>query len=215
MAKYKKRKDGRYEAKVNLGVRPDGSYIRKGIYGHTIVELEENIRQAKNQHEQGVDLVAAKPTVKAWADKWLDVYKADIKRSMRDTYASNIRKWLAPIHEVKIDRIRQIQLQEILQTASNTLAQSSVNTLYDCIRGVFSTARNNGLTAVDVSESLTKPSGGSRARRDALTAEEQRIIVEVSKNHSDGLLPVIMLYAGLTIRRGARADSRRHQGRLC
>ena len=199
MAKYKKRNDGRYEAKVNIGTRADGSYARKAIYGNTIAELEENVRQAKNRHEQGVDLIAQKPTVKAWAEKWLSVYKADVGRSLRANYASNIRKWLAPIHELKIDKVRQIQLQEILQSASAVLAQKSVNQLYDCIRGVFSTARQNGLLAVDVSASLAKPSGGPKARRDALTYEEQEIIVRISKDAEDGLLPMIMLYAGLRL----------------
>ncbi|MCL2147195.1 MAG: hypothetical protein FWH52_05240, partial [Synergistaceae bacterium] len=125
MAKYKKRPDGRYEIKVNIGIRPDGSYIRKGVYGNTIPEVEENKRKALNQHEQGVDLMSQKPTVKAWADKWLSVYKADIGYSMKADYKSHINNRLAPIHKVRIDKVRQVQLQEILQTASQTLAQST------------------------------------------------------------------------------------------
>ena len=199
MAKYTKRPDGRYEAKVNLGVRPDGSYIRKGIYGHTIAELEENIRQAKNQHEQGVDLVAQKPTVKVWADKWLEVYKVDIGHSMRTNYSSHINKWLAPLHGLKIDKVRQVQLQEILQAASLALSQSSVEKLYNCICGVFSTARENGLTSVDISETLKKPKGGPKTRREALTNKETEIMAKVGKMHENGLLPMLMLYAGLRI----------------
>lgn len=199
MARYKKRADGRYETKINLGVKPDGTYIRKGIYGHTIAELEENIREARNQHEQGVDLTVKKPLVKDWAERWLAVYKPDIKRSMREVYAGMIHKWLEPIHAVKIDHVRQIQLQEILQTASKQLSQSSVDKLYNCIRGVFSSARQNGLLAVDISERLTKPTGGAKTRRESLSGEEQEIMAEICRTEPNGLLPMIILLSGLRI----------------
>jgi integrase len=199
MAKYKKRPDGRYEAKITLGVAIDGKYIRKGIYGRTIAELEENIRQAKNQFEQGVDLLAQKPTVKVWADKWLEVYKSDISRSMRRVYTAMINKWLLSLHGLRVDKVRQVQLQEILQSASQILSQSSVDKLYFCIRGVFSTARQNGLTATDVSEFLSKPTGGAKIRREALTEKEQIIMVKACARDPIGVVPMIIMYAGLRI----------------
>ena len=181
MSKYTKRKDGRYETKVNTLERDkNGKYIRKPVYGHTIKELEENIQAAKNSLLQGVDIVSNKPTVKEWADKWLEVYKPSIKRSMREVYQGLIRKWLAPLHKVKIDKIRQVQLQEILLKASRELSQSTVDKLYNCIRGVFSTARQNGLTASDVSEKLKKPTGGKKTKRTALTDEEKEILEKIN-----------------------------------
>jgi integrase len=199
MAKYKKRPDGRYEVKITLGIDPDGKYIRKGIYGRTIAELEENVRQAKNQFEQGVDLLAQKPTVKVWADKWLEVYKPDIARSMRSVYMGMINKWLHPLHGLKVDKVRQVQLQEILQSASQSLSQSSIDKLYNCIRGIFSTARHNGLTVKDVSEFISKPLGGAKNRREALAEKEKDMLVKACTRDPAGAIPMIMMYAGLRI----------------
>jgi integrase len=199
MAKYKKRKDGRYGTKVNLGKAPDGKYIRIPVYARTIAELEEKIREVKNQSEQGVDLTKHKPTVEAWAEKWLAVYKKDIKRSMRATYQSNIDKWLKPILSLRIDKVKQIQVQEIIADAVDELAQSSMDKLYNCIRGIFSSARANGLTAVDVTEKIEKPHGLRKTKRTGLTSAEKTILERACWNNDNGKLPMICTYAGLRL----------------
>ena len=42
-AKYKKRSDGRYLKQMIVGIKDDGSYAIKNIYGRTIEELERKI----------------------------------------------------------------------------------------------------------------------------------------------------------------------------
>lgn len=199
MAKYKKRKDGRYESKVNLGVDENGKYIRKAVYGRTIDEIDEKIRQVKNEHEKGVDVMGDKPTVKEWADKWLELYKPSIKRSQRAVYEAVINKWLEPIHSTKIDKVKPSELQGILLNASNELAQSTVDKIYNCIRGIFLTARKNGYTAYDLSEPLTKPTGGKKTKREALTEKEKEILIKACKKEPLGALPMIMMFGGLRI----------------
>ena len=200
MAKYKKRKDGRYAYQVNLGMRDDGKYIRKTVYGYTVAELEEKIREAKNQHEQGVDLTVNKPTVKAWADRWLAVYKSGIGRSTRAEYMTHINTRLLPIHTLKIDKVKPIQLQKILQAAASSgVSQQTVNKLYYCITGVFKSAYINGLTVTDLTRSITKPTGGKKDKRDALDSIERDKLISVCTKHEFGLPPLIMLYAGLRL----------------
>ena len=43
MAKITKRADGRYQKMLTVGRRPDGTYIRKGVYARTIKALEEKV----------------------------------------------------------------------------------------------------------------------------------------------------------------------------
>ena len=200
MAEYKKRKDGRYGTKVTIGRDETGKYIRKGVYANTIRELKEKIRETKNLHDSGVDLTANVPTVKAWAERWLRVVKApSIKRSMQEVYQGHINKWLVPIHNIKISNVKQIQLQEILATAAKTLSQSSMDKLYNCIAGVFATAKGNGLTAIDITEGLVKPTGLRKTKRTSLIEAEQGIMNTVGETHAKGLLVLLIMYAGLRI----------------
>jgi len=199
MPKYKKRADGRYQHQVNVDINPDGTYKRKTVYGKTIAELEEKVRAAKNMYEQGVDLTTRKPTVKMWADRWLEVYKKDLGHYAMHGYHIYINKWLAPVHGIQIDKVRPIQLQEILQSAAREVGQSSVNKLWNTIKGVFGTAAQNGLTPFNVCERLTKPTGGKAGRRDALNPDEIKAMTETCKIDENGLLPALMMYGGLRL----------------
>ncbi|MCL2045768.1 MAG: site-specific integrase [Oscillospiraceae bacterium] len=197
MARYKKRADGLYESKINLGMNYDGSYKRKSIYGKTVAELEENIRVAKNLHEQGFDLSVSKPTVKEWAYKWLEVYKGDVAMKTKSGYETYIKLRLLPIHDIKIDKVRPVQLQEILQNDSRTYSQKSVSELYNCICGIFKSAHENRLTPSDLSKGLNKPKGKPKVKRSALTPQEQDTFIRVCETHEFGLAGLIMLFAGL------------------
>ena len=46
--KFKKRQDGRYEAKVTLGKDSTGKVLRKSIYANTIKDLEQKISAGLN-----------------------------------------------------------------------------------------------------------------------------------------------------------------------
>jgi len=197
--KLKKRADGRYVATVTLGRNDSGKYIRKYVYATTQAELKKKMKEAENQFEQGVDIIGKRPTLKNWANKWLEVYKPDLHRSQRSVYQGMINKWLAPLHDISMDKIRQIDLQGILLRASKTLSQSSVDKLYNCMRGVFSSARQNGVIGVDISEHLTKPTGGTKSKREALNEHEKEVLKESCKVRPEGALPMIIMYAGLRI----------------
>ena len=205
MAKYKKRKDGRYEAKVNLGVDVNGKYIRPSVYGRTIAELEAEIDRVKSEYRQGVDLTTKKPTVLEWAERWLITYKTDIGNSQQVVYAACINKWLKPLHNLQIDRVKEVQLQEVLATASKELAQSSMDKLYNCIKGVFSTAKSNGLMAINPSEKLVKPTKLRKTKRYALNKLERDILTKTclemlrTPDEDEAIMTMIMMYAGLRI----------------
>lgn len=205
MAKYKKRKDGRYEAKVNLGIDENGKYIRPSAYGRTIAELEAEIDRIKTEHTQGVDMTAKKPTVREWGEKWLSIYKADIGESQIGVYEACIYKWLKPLHELRIDRVKEVQLQELLATASKELAQSSMDKLYNCTRAIFSTAKSNRFMAIDPSENLIKPTKLRKTKRHALNRLERDILTGVclkmlhTPEENEAIMTMIMMYAGLRI----------------
>jgi integrase len=197
--KKKTRADGRMEKKVNLGLGEDGKYIRVSAYGYSQQELDEEIRRIKNEHDRGVDVTAEKPTVKKWADKWLEIYKPNIGRTQRVVYNSAIDKWLKPLHQIRIDKVKPSDLQEILLSASKELAQSSVDKIYNCVRGIFGSARKNGFTSYDLSEPLEKPTKGRKSKRESLTEEEKKTLIRACEKEPLGALPMIMMYAGLRI----------------
>ena len=57
--KFKKRQDGRYEAKVTLGKDSTGKVLRKSIYANTIKELEQKIYELKKEKEEGSIVISS------------------------------------------------------------------------------------------------------------------------------------------------------------
>ncbi len=47
-AKYRKRKDGRYETKIDVGKDAYGRRIRETVYARTIEEIENKIAELKH-----------------------------------------------------------------------------------------------------------------------------------------------------------------------
>ena len=65
MAKYAKRKDGRYQYQFQTGYDANGKRLFKSLYGRTIAELEAKIRNSKAEmgKSSGSAFVADYPRV--------------------------------------------------------------------------------------------------------------------------------------------------------
>lgn len=71
MAKYKKRKDGRYATSVYLGNK------RYYIYGKSVSELEKNKRQLIIDYELGLTLRSKEVLFKDYKLVWFDAKKTN------------------------------------------------------------------------------------------------------------------------------------------
>jgi hypothetical protein len=54
MAKLKKRVDGRYQKNIIVGIKPNGKYIRKTLYGKSQKELDAKIHELTNDINAGI-----------------------------------------------------------------------------------------------------------------------------------------------------------------
>ena len=81
MAKYKKRKDGRYATTVTVSYDTDGKRKQRTIYGKTIRELDDKLAEIKSQLNKGIVIDDEGLTVGEWAEQWLTLYKADVEHN--------------------------------------------------------------------------------------------------------------------------------------
>src|SRR4051794_39361019 len=68
----RKRADGRWEARLELGRGENGKLRVQSFYGATRREVTEKIREAQRQVEQGVSLATNKQTVQEFLNYWLE-----------------------------------------------------------------------------------------------------------------------------------------------
>jgi integrase len=92
-----KRADGRWEAKVSLGFRPDGTRIRKSVYGKTKTDVRNQMNAMIRDHAAGMPVDFKRQTVAQFLNAWLqDVVKGSVRPRTFNSYAQLTRDHLNP-----------------------------------------------------------------------------------------------------------------------
>ena len=132
MTKPKKDKYGRYRKNLTLGRKPDGSYIRKTVYGKTQKELEQRVLALTQELNHGIQVWESTMTFRDLAKLWFDEYHADENERWRYSQEGLIKKHLLPtLGDMKVRDIRQLHLQVIISGmakqgfATGTMKRSS------------------------------------------------------------------------------------------
>ena len=90
-----KRKDGRYEGRVPVGYRENGTLKYKSVYARTLSEVREKMSQfCSVRQEQTVS--SLKLTVREAAEQWLCSAKLRVKESSFANYSNIVAKHILP-----------------------------------------------------------------------------------------------------------------------
>ena len=93
----RKREDGRWEGRIVVGHKRDGSPIFKSVFGKTQKETLGKLHQAIELYRD-VDLTEdSRMTLGEWMDKWLDEYMLfTVRESTLESYRSMVRNYVKP-----------------------------------------------------------------------------------------------------------------------
>ena len=190
----------RYRAKIEIGRTPQGTPIYKYAHGHTRKELETAKAELKKKYSVGVEGVNRDVTFGEFVLNWFESYKLNsLSEGSKGSYLAAINKRLMPTFGIrKLKSISAMDLQNFLNTMKG---QSKTTVAYSKIvlRGVFSTAADQGIIDRDPTLNLKPPKTTATHRR-ALTDAERVAVLEVGNTHPEGLLILLLYYTGL--RRG-------------
>lgn len=196
----KKRADGRYIAHVDVGQRPDGSRIRKTVYGSTQKEVLAKADEIRAQNKRGIDLDAQCGTFGEWCDKWL-AEKACGAVQLR-AYRSEINHFREELEHVELRRLRTSDFQKVingLAKGEQVRSRATLNKIRMSARQVLQLAVDNRVIEYNCAAALKIPATAAPpTKREALTEEQ---VSWIRETESRAQLPaLIMLYCGL--RRG-------------
>lgn len=90
-----KRKDGRYEGRIAVGYKENGSLKYKSVYAHTLAEVKEKMAQFYSVRSE-ITASPLKLTVRDAADQWLMSAKLRVKESSYANYESIVFKHILP-----------------------------------------------------------------------------------------------------------------------
>lgn len=198
----KKRKDGRYEAKIYLG-REDGKRKYATVYADSPAELKVKETEVRHKLGKGIDLLSARDSFAQWADDFLRLKEAaQITERQKENYRHTVSVWKKELNDYEIAQVRPDDIERVLLgLQEEKKADRTISFYRSTIRQIFQRAVGRVIPSnpVDLVQ-LTRPARMAEKRR-ALTAEEQRWIWDTPGRGQS--VAVIMMLSGL--RRGELA----------
>lgn len=200
MAQAKKRQDDRYVAKVMV----DGK--AKYVYGKTIKERDEKVRELKRKLDKGLDISAERDTFGYWREKWLRVKKSEASSAWYNAckiYSDKLESLdHIPIHQIKAIDLQDILLDMVSAVSTSTgkpYSQKTLKTIKDTAAGIMDMAFDNRVVDYNPFSRVKVPKAQKETEhRQSLTKEQQKWIEDTP--HRAQTAAMIMMHAGL--RRG-------------
>lgn len=193
-----RRKDGRYAAAITLENRK-----RKYFYGGTRREVQEKLKIALREQQQGSLVTAPQQTLKQFLEQWIEqTCKPVVKILTYVQYRSVIKNHLIPV-------LGHVSLQKLTPEMVRGLCRrkldegkkpSTVAVIRAVLHRALEDAVKDGLIARNV-VSLAKPPRVERNEvQEVLTIEEAKRLLEVARGASLDVLLEVALVTGM--RRG-------------
>lgn len=169
---------------------------RYTVRGHTEKEAIIKMANKKRDLEEGRVVVSGDMTVKQWTDKCIETYKTGQKEITRKKYISRMEHCiLEHIGKRPLKSVKPMDVQEVLAKQKDN-SQYQINQVYQGLRFIFKTAKENKLIAEDPTEYLRKPKSKKKDERRSLTPKEEEIFLEVCNTERFRLFQ-LMYYCGL------------------
>ena len=198
MGKLKKAKNGLYKKNLIVGKKPDGTYIRKQLYGKTIKELEQKIVEVTRQINHGIQVWENSMSFRNLTNIWFDEYDMEVGEVWKYDQKLIIKKHILPaLGEMKISDLRQLHLQTIISSLSRDgYSASYMKKVKQIATQIMQVAVASDILIRNPFSDVKIPKKDPNPRR-ALTDKEIALITDSWRGHNLGPMAMIMLYAGL------------------
>jgi len=194
---FQRKSDGRWTAILTVAYGK-----RKYFYGETQKEVQEKLRRAQRELEQGTLVTGPQQTVKQFLEQWVEnTYKPTVKLLSYIQARSIIKTHLVPgLGQVLLQKLTPDMLQALYRrTLDEGKKPSTVQIIHKVLRRALEDAVKWGLVARNVAGLVTPPRV-ERHEVQALTVEQAKKLLACAKGSFLSALFVLALTTGM--RRG-------------
>lgn len=198
MAKYKKRKDGRYATTVTVSYDTNGKRKQRTIYGKTIRELDDKLAEIKSQLNKGIVIDDEGLTVGEWAEQWLNLYKADVEHNTLAMYRNAVDKHIKKaLGSLRLSALKTSHVQGLINSLSDKPRTAEVVKL--TMSQMIKQAIVSEYIYKDMMAGVKLPKKQKPQKR-ALTDIEKKIVTQAELDIKSRAFIDVLYYTG--IRRG-------------
>jgi integrase len=214
----KNRKDHRGRVlPPNVSQKADKRYIwRKMIDGRKYVltdndlnELKKKIIQKESELQNGIYSKNLRLTLNEWFDKWINLYKGNVKITTRELY---MRTWDSYVRDsqignMQIDRIKRVHIVELYKELSEkrNLATATIHSVHIIVYGSLEDlVQDNMIQSNPAAKAFSKIERKEPKKREPLTVRQQEIFVNYLANTERYrvYLPMFSCFLGTGMRTG-------------
>lgn len=200
----KKRKDGRYQKNIYIGVDESGKRKYKTVCGKSKKEVEAAAAELKQKLGRGID-ITSDDTYGNWKTRWLVIQKG-LQTPTQYKTLERYLKHFSELEDYKISKLTIADFQKIISdlavknpTTKKPTARKSLKEFIATVSRIFEYAIENRALDFNPLKYVKIPKNAKKQQdRRALTLDEQRLIINTP--HRGRLPAMIMMLAGL--RRG-------------
>ncbi len=172
MAKYKKRKDGRYATTINIGVKADGKTEKIFVYGKSIKELEANKVETLLSVRSGSYIKNKEVLFSEYAQKWLRTKQIGISNATKEMYTSVIRSNLKAFTGYLIKDISKSDTQELINEYQDK--RRTCEKIIITLNQIFDSALEDELITKNPCKKIELPAKTYKEKR-PLTSQENQL----------------------------------------
>ena len=187
------RKDGRWAGAITLENRK-----RKTFYGETRKEVQEKLKAALYEQQQGTLVVGPQQTLGAYLEKWLEqVVRLTKRPNTYNGYRTVVNAHLKPaLGHIKLQKLSAEQLQAFFAQKQEKLKPSTLAHIHSVISSALSNAVKWGLVGRNVASLVSLPRV-ERYEGQVLTVDQARKLLEVARGSRIDVLLLVALTTGM------------------
>lgn len=202
MPKYTKRKDGRYQTKIYLGLDESNKKKYKYLYAASEKELRRLESELLSKLNKGIDIVTADDSYQQWLDRLKAVKETELTESEYDTFVARASYFSKKFGNTPLNEIGQQAVQPVINeifkcnpTTHKPSAKRTVERYLSAASAVFEYAIENRAVDFNPCRYVKIPKAAKTSERRALTPQERKWVEEMP--HRAQLPAMLMMYSGL------------------
>ena len=188
---YTKRADGRLMKRVSVNGKLET------LYSDNPKDLEKQYIEKKSQNHKGMFINDEGLTVSAWANKWLEIYKADNEYATRKMYADSIRLHINPyIGNIPLKYLKQSDVVSMLNELDKKGITRKKDVALLTIKQILNKAVENDYIYKNVAIGI-KMKKHKSAEKQPLNDRTISVIKKLAESDSNAFMVLFLLYTGL------------------
>lgn len=195
---YDEKRD-RYVGTVELGWTARGTRRRKAVTGKTRRAVQTKIRDLLREADANeAPVVGGKPTVKVWADQWLEITQRKSRPTTWQASASQVRTWIVPtIGHRRLEQLRPADVRAIERAMES--AGRKPSTIARCMAVLHKMLEDALIEGHPIPLAVLKVEtvGAGESDRDAIPLDDALALLEVAARRPDASRWVAALLQGM------------------